>query len=188
MASRSRLAFALVSVFASQTVVAAAAVAAAGSTCAVSVSSFSRLPTALCWKMQFECCGCKRTRQLCVLPSVRARWHSVACPGLRRTVLGVLPSSQSLDPPPPPCALPAGGVCCCHLSPASPVTEHGKAPKAPVTGCTCTAVPTGQSPLAQGCLLSLPRIGWSTALHSLRKPCTVCSCQGHICLFSVLHH
>lgn len=98
----------------------------------------------------------------------------------------------------PPCALlPAGRVCVvviCHGQlPASPFqrlprTEHGKAPKAPVTGCTCTAVPTGQSPLAQGCLLSLPRIGWSTALHSLRKPCTVCSCQGHICLFSVLHH
>lgn len=98
------------------------------------------------------------------------------------------PRASPLILPPPPCALPAGGVCCCHLSPASPVTEHGKAPKAPVTGCTCTAVPTGQSPLAQGCLLSLPRIGWSTALHSLRKPCTVCSCQGHICLFSVLHH
>lgn len=110
MASRSGLVFASVSVFASQTVV----VAAAGSTCAVSVSLFSWLPTALCWKMQFECCGRKRTRQLCVLPSVSACWRSCAAWALGGVALEPVPWSPPLVPSPV----------------AGPLqrTEHGKAP------------------------------------------------------------
>lgn len=100
MASRSGLVFASVSVFASQTVV----VAAAGST-SVSVSLFSRLPTALCWKMQFECCGRKHTRQLCVLPSVRACWHSCAAWALGEPCVALEPVPWS--PPPPLCPPPS---------------------------------------------------------------------------------
>lgn len=112
MASRSGLVFASVSVFASQTVV----VAAAGST-SVSVSLFSRLPTALCWKMQFECCGRKHTRQLCVLPSVRACWHSCAAWALGEPCVALEPVPWS---PPPLVPSPVAGPL--------QRTEHGKAP------------------------------------------------------------